>query len=342
MDQKKNKRVTIYDLATELNVSPSTVSRALKDHFSIGQKTTAAVKALAKKRGYRPNLIASNLRNQQTNTIGVLVPWLNRPFISTLISGVEESAQEAGYNVLIAQTRDSYEKEVINTKALFDCRVQAIIVSLAMETTDYGHFEDVIQQGTPVIFVDRVPSNFCGHQVMIDNYQTGHDATQHLINSGYQRIALLSGSLKQKIYQDRHAGYLAALKKNGIPVEEQLIGKSDRLTIEEGANLIAEMLKLPAPPDAVFSTNDSAAVGAMKHVQSIGLKVPEDIAFIGLNDDPVCTIITPNLSSMSHPAAEMGRLAVRQALEVITMPQESVGSTFMVRLNTQVVSRGSA
>ncbi|MBB4079594.1 LacI family transcriptional regulator [Lewinella aquimaris] len=342
MGQKNNKRVTIYDLAKELNVSPSTVSRALKDHTSIGQETTKAVKALAKQRGYRPNVLASNLRNQHSNTIGVLVPWVNRPFISTLISGIEESAQRAGYNVLIAQTQDSYETEVTNTKALVDSRVQALIVSLAMETTDYSHFNDAVRQGTPVVFVDRVPMNYRGNQVMIDNYQTGYDATQYLIDRGRKRIALFSGSLKQKIYRDRYDGYVAALRNNGIPIDESLIGNSHRLSIEEGTALIAGMLKLSVPPDAVFSTNDSAAIGAMKYVKSVGKRIPEDVAFIGMNDDPMCTIITPNLTSMSHPAAEMGRLALRQALEIITQPDAETNTAITVRLNTKVVPRASS
>lgn len=342
MKEKRNKRVTIYDLASELNVSPSTVSRALNDHFSIGSETTSAVKALAEKRGYRTNVLASSLRNQKSNTIGVLVPWINRPFISNLISGIEESAQKAGYNVLISQTRDSYAKEVANAKALFDSRVQVLIVSLAMETTEYSHFEEIIKQGTSVIFVDRIPNNYCGHQIMIDNFQTGFDATEHLIARGRKRIAIFSGSLRQKIYHERFSGYKAALEKNGIPFDEQLVGKSDRLTLEEGALLIEEMLTLSSPPDAVFSTNDSAAIGAMKYVQSAGLSIPQDMAFIGLNDDPVCTIVNPSLSSMSHPAEEMGEIAVRKALEGLTAPQENFESTFIVRLNTELVPRESS
>lgn len=342
MAKKQNKRVTIYDLATELNVAPSTVSRALKDHFSIGSETITAVKNLALKRGYRPNILASSLRNQQTNTIGVLVAWLNRPFQSSLIGGIEEAAREAGYNVIISQSQDSYEQEVANTKALFDCRVQAIIATLAMETTDYQHFEDVNNNGTPVVFVDRVPTNHSGHQVTIDNFKTALDATQHLIDQGYRKIALFSGSLHQQIYFDRQRGYLTALKNNGIEPDEKYIGLSNRLSIEEGYRLTEEMLQLPEPPRAIFSTNDSAAIGGIKCAKDKGLSIPEDLAFVGMNDDPLCTIIEPNLSSMSHPAAEMGRLAFRQALEIISMPDQSVQSTFMVRLNTELKKRASS
>jgi len=342
MQHKPNKRVTIYDLAQELNVSPSTVSRALNDHRSIGEVTTTRIKELAKSRGYRTNALASGLRSQKSKTIGILVPWINRPFISNLISGIEESAQAAGYTILISQTGDSSEREITNAKVLVDSRVQIMIVSLAMETTQYSHFEDIISQGTTVIFVDRIPKNYCGHQVLIDNYQTGFDATRHLIDLGRKRIAILSGSLKQKIYQDRYEGYVAALTESGLPVLEEFLGISDILTSEEGAVMIETMLQSTNPPDAVFSTNDSAAIGAMQYALARGLRIPEDLAFIGMNDDPVCTVMSPALSSMTHPAAEMGKIAVTKALEFLDLPDKSIPATFVVRLNTEVIARASS
>ena len=316
MTNKRKKQITIYDLATELNVAPSTVSRALKDHYSIGKETISAVKELALKRGYRTNTLASNLRKQQTTTIGVMVPWLNHPFISNLIFGIEDEARTAGYEVIISQSQDSYENEVANARAMFSSRVHALLVSLAMDTCEYGHLTEIMQSGTPVIFVDRVPRDIEGTRVMIDNSETARVATQHLIEQGCRRIALLGGARNQVIYRDREDGYRRALQENGIEIDERLILASNRLSQEEGYSFTQQIFEAGLKPDGIFSTMDIAAVGAMKYAHTAGIAIPDDLAVIGFNDDPVCEIIEPQLSSMSHPAADMGREALRQALEV--------------------------
>lgn len=334
------KSVTIYDLAAELNVSPSTVSRALKDHFSISKETINAVKELAKKRGYRPNGIAASLRKQQSNTIGVLVSWVNRPFISSLISGIEEAAREASFNVLISQSHDSLANEMANAKTLYDSRIHALIVSLAMETDSLEHFNELRDNGTPLVFVDRVPDEANCQKVVIDNFSTGFDATQHLIDQGCRRIAILTGNTNQHIYRERHRGYLEALRSNGLPVDEALVKEGCHQTIEEGSEFTQALLQLTNPPDGIFSTNDMAAVGAVKQAKSVGVHVPRDLAIIGLNDDPVCSIIEPQLSSMSHPAKEMGRLAVQRALQMAgSEPDEE---TPVLSLKTQVIARASS
>ncbi len=340
MSNKRKKQVTIYDLATELKVAPSTVSRALKDHFSIGKETITAVKELARKRGYRTNTLASSLRTQETNTIGVMVPYINHPFISNLISGIEGEARELGYNVIISQSQDSYENEVANAKALFASRIHVLIVSLAMETTNYDHLTEIIQSGTPVIFVDRVPQQVEGYRVMIDNFRTAREATQHLIDQGCRRIAFFGGARHQVIYHEREYGYRTALQENGIPIDEGLIHIFEHLTIEEGYRLTQKLFEGQHRPDGIFSTMDIAAVGAIKYAHSIGVKIPEDLAVIGFNDDPVCEIIEPQLSSMTHPAAEMGRKALRQALQIANPGATSTAR--MVNLDTNLVVRGSS
>ena len=339
MNKKRKKRVTIYDLATELNVAPSTVSRALQDHYSIGPDTRAAVKELARKRGYRTNTVAASLRTAKSNTIGIMVPWINRPFVSSLISGVEAAAQEAGYNVIISQSNDSYEKEVANVKTLLDSRVHVLLVSLAMETTDYTHLLEVEQAGTPVVYVDRVPTPLQGHRVMIDNFAAAAKATEHLLQQGCRRIALLSGALHQEIYRERRRGYLHALERHGIAVDENLIRVSSRLSVEEGMRIADELLHLGVPPDAIFSTNDGAAVGAIKLARQRGIRIPQELAIMGFNDDPVCEIIEPSLSSVTHPAALMGRQAVLEALRIADPEIET--AFLRSSLDTEVVIRAS-
>ena len=337
---KKKQGVTIYDIAEELNVSPSTVSRALKGHKSIGDKTKKAILSLAKKRGYQPNVIAASLRNNRTNTIGVIISWINRPFISSLISGVETAANEMGYNVIISQSHDSYENELANAQALFASRVEGLVVSLAMETTKYDHFQQFLNNDVPIVFVDRVPDTVHADKVVIDNYAAGFKATEHLIEQGCKRIAHIGGAQHRNVYKERQRGYLAALEQYKIPVDEQLIVNNDSLSAEEGTKISEFLLSLPNPPDGIFSANDTAAISAIRHARKLGIRIPEDLAIIGFNNDPVSTIIEPPLSTVSHPAIEMGKIAANQVIEHKNN-QEIVRSTNIV-LETEIIVRESS
>lgn len=312
----KNKReVTIYDIASELKVSPSTVSRALKDHASIGKEMIEAVKKVARERGYRPNNVAASLRKNSTDTIGVMVSWINRPFLSSLISGVEEVASKAGFNVIISQSQDRYKNEIINAKALYDNRISGLVVSLAMETTKYDHFIQFIRKDIPVVFVDRVSEECDTDKVVIDNYAAGFTATKHLIEQGCKRIAHLAGAQRRNVYRDRLEGYLNALKQYNLPIEENLIMYGETLSFEEGQKMTDYLLNLPEPPDAIFSANDTAAVSVIQYAKQKGIKVPDELAVVGFNNDPLSLIIDPPLTTVSHPAVEMGRIAARQIIK---------------------------
>lgn len=337
---KRKKEVTIYDLAQELKVSASTVSRALKDHPSIGKKTRIAIKQLARQRGYRLNKVAASLRNQQTNNIGILVSWLNRPFISSLISGVEAAARQAGYNVIISQSQDSYKNEVENVKALFESRICALIVSLGMETSSYDHFSRFIEHDIPLVFVDRIPVNFQAHKVMIDNFAAGFKATQHLVDQGCKRIAHIGGALHQSIYLERRGGYLEALRRNNLETDEDIVLQGDVLNAHEGRNLTAFLLNSSLPPDGIFFANDTAAVSAIQYAKSVNLDVPAKLAIIGFNNDPICTIIDPPLSSVEHPAMELGRTALEQILKIKTVKTALPFQTMV--LDTELVVRASS
>lgn len=340
---EKKKDLTIYDLAQELNVSPSTVSRALNDHASIGKKTKKAVQQLAKDRGYRPNTLASSLRANRSNTIGIMVSWINRPFISSLIAGIEAAARQAGYHVIISQSHDSTEMEVENLRALYNSRISALIVSLAMETTDYDHFEPFTNNGIPVVFVDRIPILKGVQKVQINNFKAAFEATEHLIEQGCRRIAHFGGAPHQSVYEDRRLGYLAALKTNDLEVDESLILEANTLSAEEGFRLSEQVMGLANPPDGIFCANDTAAVSAIQFAKSHGIRIPEDLAVIGFNNDPICQIIDPPLSSVHHPAVEMGKSAIDRALHMLDdnlSGQKS--STTRVILDTHVVVRASS
>lgn len=337
---KPQKEITIYDIARELNVSPSTVSRALKDHHSIGKKTKKAVLKLAQERGYQPNSIAASLRSNKTNTIGVIISWINRPFISSMISGVEIAANEAGYNVIISQSHDSFEQEVANAQALFTSRIEGLVVSLAMETKTYDHFEQFIKSGIPLVFVDRVADTLNSDKVLIDNYSAGFKATEHLIQQGCKRIAHMGGAHHRNVYNERRRGYEAALKQYGLEVDESLIKENDTLNAEEGLKMSQQLLSQPNRPDGIFSANDTAAVSAIQYARSQNIKIPEELAIIGFNNDPISTIIDPPLSTVSHPAIEMGKIAAMQVLDQ-KQHKEIVRSQTII-LETELLVRASS
>ena len=340
MAREKN-QITIYDLAREMGVSPSTVSRALNGHKSIGKKTANAVRQLAKKRGYAPNAFAASLRTNKSNNFGVLVSWINRPFISSLISGVESEARKSGYQTIISQSHDSMDLEIENLRALFESRVSALIVSLAVKTSDYSHFELFIQNNIPVVFVDRVPDLQHVRKVRIDNYQAALEATEHLVEQGCTRIAHFGGDINQPIYNERRLGYLAALKKHNLDVDESIILQSELLDATEGAQMSKQVLNLGKPPDGIFCANDRCAVSVIQEAKSQNLRIPTDLAVIGFNNDPVCEIIDPPLSSVIHPAVAMGQSAVQQILKVLdgnASPTDTLDTVF----NTSLVIRKSS
>jgi DNA-binding LacI/PurR family transcriptional regulator len=336
------KGVTIYDIAKELDVSPSTVSRALKDHHSIGKKTRKAVKEVANLRGYRPNQIASSLRNNKTNTIGVIISWINRPFISSVISGIEEEVNKAGYNVIISQSHDSFDHEVTNANALFNGRVAGLIVSLAMETKNYDHFKNYINNNVPVIFVDRVTDKLRADRIIIDNYKAAYDATSHLIDQGCKRIAHLGGQTIRNVYRERQAGFIDALKEHGLPVYDEYIINSS-LSAEEGTKASKELFSMKERPDGLFCANDTSAVSAIQEAKREGIKVPEELAVIGFNNDPISSIIEPQLSTVDHPAVEMGVISAKQILRRLNEENSGNINKFeTVIMDTNVLVRGSS
>ena len=337
----RKKEVTIYDLAKQLNYSPSTISRALNNHKSIGKKTTKEIQKAAELLGYRPNSIAASLRSNKSKTIGILIARINSPFMSTLISGIEDAARKAKYNVLISQSNESYENEVRNAKALYDSRVGGLIVSLAMETQNTDHFRQFTDKGIPVVFVDRVPQVFNSYRVIIDNYSAGFKATKHLIDQGCKRIAYFAGSTHINVYNLRLKGYRDALEQSGLEVNEEHIISLKTLSLEEGMAATEKLLTSPNPPDGIGSANDIAAVGAILCAKKFGIKVPDELAVIGFNDDPVASIVEPALSTVSHPARKMGELSTQRILEHSAAGLET-GISEITMLDTEIIVRDSS
>lgn len=303
-----NKEVTIYDLAERLNLSPATVSRALNDDPVVKKKTRKAIHEAAKELGYRKNTFARNLRSQRTNTIGVLVHELKSNFITSVLAGVEKVTTEAGYDLIIAHSSESFEKEAANALNLFHKRVDGLIASLASNTENLDHFNPFNEKNIPVVFFDRVEENTNSTKVIIDNYTCGYKATQHLIEQGCKRIVLVTSDLRRNVYGQRHQGYADALAGAGIAYDESLVLIKD-LSEQCGVEAALEILRMDQRPDGAFITNDFSAAVCMQTLKDHGIRVPEDIALVGFNDDAISKIIEPQLTTIRYPGTEMGELA---------------------------------
>lgn len=309
----KQKEVTIYDLATALNISIATVSRALKNDPVVSKKTKKKIFDLAEQMDYRTNHFARNLRVQQTNTIGMLVPKLNSNFINAVLAGVEQVTTEAGYDLIIAHSSESYKKEVANAKNLFEKRVDGLIASLSFDTKNLDHFKPFKDKGVPVIFFDRVEQEGNNTVVVIDNQKCGFQATQHLIEQGCKRILHITSSLKRNVYSLRFKGYKEALAENGIPFDESLLMIND-LSEKAGIDSAMQVLKMDPMPDGAFITNDFMAAVFMRTLKQHGINIPADIAVVGFNNDAIGKLIEPALSTINYPGIDVGEVAARNLI----------------------------
>jgi len=311
MQQEKD--ITIYDIARQLDISAATVSRALKDHKAVNKNTKKKIFDLAKQLGYRSNNFASNLRNQHTKTIGVIIHELNSHFITSVLAGIEKITTEAKYDLIIGHSSETYKKEIANAHNLFHKRVDGLIVSLAYDTTDLSHFDPFIKKRIPVIFFDRVDENSQGTRVIIDNYKAGYEATRHLAEQGCKRIAHVTASLKRNVYADRLKGYKDALEAHHLHFTNSLLFVND-LSEEESIKTARHVVTMKPRPDGIFITNDFCAAVMMQVFKDSGLRIPEDIAVVGFNNDVVSKIVTPKLTTINYPGVEMGEIVARNLI----------------------------
>jgi len=315
----KFNQVTIKDIARELGISPSTVSRALKDHPDISSDTKKAVNELAEKLNYQPNIVALSLRQRKTNTIGVIIPELVHFFFSTVISGIESVAYEAGYNVILAQSNESYQREVIALKALFNSRVDGMLLSVSRETTNFDHIESIISKGVPIVFYDRMYNNPNTSKVIVDDYIGAKEAVFHLIDQGCKRIAHLVGAPSLIITKDRLRGYQDALNEKELELKENYTIICPSGSFEEGKKATKKLLALATLPDAIFAGNDPMAMGAMMAIKEKGLKIPQDIAVVGFSNWFFGELMDPSLTTVDQPGFEMGQEAARLLIRQIEM-----------------------
>jgi LacI family transcriptional regulator len=337
---KPKKDVTIYDIAQKLALSSATVSRGLQDHPAINKNTRKKIQEAAKELGYRHNTFASSLRKQRTNTIGVIVHELNSNFITSVLAGIEKVTTEAGYDLIIAHSSESYEKEAANALNLFHKRVDGLIASLAFDTKGLDHYHSFEEKGIPVIFFDRVEEKSESTKVIIDNYKCGYQATQHLIEQGCRRIVLVTANLKRNVYAQRHKGYTDALFDNNIPYNKEWVLIKD-LSEQCGVEAALQIMKMKPLPDGAFITNDFSAAVCMQTLKEHGIQIPADIAVVGFNNDAISKIIEPQLTTIHYPGIDMGEIAARNLINHLT-GQANIKHTNTIVVRSELIIRKSS
>jgi LacI family transcriptional regulator len=336
---KKKGEVTIYDISRFLNISASTVSRGLNNNPLVRKEVRRKIVQVADEMGYQPNKFASSLRLKRTRTLGVVIPRIDSHFMSTVISGMEKVAKLEGYQLLISQSEESVSLEAENIQALFNSRVDGFLVSLSSETENLNHFQHVFRKNIPILFFDRI---FCHSNcicVVIDNFRSGYDATQHLIDQGCRKLATVTGNLNRNVYNDRLQGFKQALSDNSVPYDEDLLIVSN-LGYSSGELIVRELMKREAMPDGIFAANDSSAVSIICELKKAGYRIPEDIAVVGFNDDPVSKVIEPNLTTVHYPGREMGEIAASTMIKILEGTQFENVSTII--LNSELKVRQSS
>jgi len=323
-----------------LNISAAAVSKALHDDPRISAKTKKAVKEAAKKLNYQPNHLASALRNGKSNLVGVIVPRTNSNFFSSVIENIEEVLNKEGYNIIITQSNESYKKECNNIDALLFTQVDGIIASMANETTKLDYYEKIKTSGIPLILFDRGENDLNVDYIGIDDYKSSHVIVDHLVNQGCKRIAHISGFKRTRIFNNRIKGYIDAIKKHNLPMDDELLIESS-LTMENGRERMLQLLSLEERPDAVYVAGDYAALGALQVLNEQQIKVPDEIALVGFGNEPFTNMVTPKISSIKQHSKEIGKLAAKTFLALVK--KENLSQSLQKQiLNAQLIVRDSS
>lgn len=329
--------VTIKDIARELGISPSTVSRALKDHPDISQATRDAVNELAERWNYRPNPIAISLKSGSSKTIGVIIPDIVHYFFSTVISGIEDVVYQRDYNMILCQSNEMWEHEVKNIKTLLSSRVEGILASLSKTTSDLGHYRSILDKDIPLVFYDRVADELKTDSVVIDDETGSYKAVIHLLRTGKKRIVHLAGPMQLAIARNRLNGYLRAMKEYRLTPSEEDIVKCD--DIKSAERLIPGLLKRIPRPDAFFAVNDLTAAQTLMIVKRHGLRIPEDAAIVGFTNSQIATLTDPALTSVDQKGFEIGQTAARLLIDRIENRRLPVQNKI---ITSELVVRGSS
>lgn len=338
----KGTNVTIKDIAEKLGISVSTVSRALRDVHDINPETKKRVLDLAESLDYQPNQVALSLVKSRTKTLGVLVPSIGYSFFTSVLQGIESEAAKAGYSLLLCQSNEILDKEKANIRNLLRSQVDGFIISLSNNKNDEEHLQKLINKGIPTVIFDRYSDTMECNKVIIDNKIASKEAVQHLIDSGCKKVAMLAGPPHLHISNERILGYKEALKEAGLRFSPHYITHCDFSLKNVPENIESFWKKTSVKPDGIFAVSDRIAIAAINTLKKLGVKVPDDVAIIGFNDDPISAMFTPSLSSVVQPTFEIGQEVVKLLLEQINRPEHLGFSYRTTVLSTKLAIRESS
>jgi len=331
--------ITIKDIAKALNLSTSTVSRALRGSYEINTETKKMVLEYAEKMNYHPNPIALSLKENRSKAIGVIVPEIANNFFSQAINGIEAVAYDRGYHVVIFQSHESYERERSNIQHLVGRKVDGVLISLSGQTTEVEHLQEIQKRGVPLVVFDRISNDIISNKVIADNFQGAYEATEHLILSGRKRIAHITSPSLLYTTNERLEGYKAALAKYDIPFNESLV-RYCGFEPEDAKQVIFEILETQKP-DAIFTASDRLALDSFAAVKAKGIQIPEQVAFIGFTNLGVAHLLDPPLSTIVQPAFAIGKTAAEMLLDTIENKQSNA-AVKTIKIPTEVNLRTSS
>lgn len=334
--------ITIKDIARKLGISPSTVSRALKDNPEINIETKKKVWKVAKELDYEPNTIALSLRQNKTNTIGVILPEIVHFFFSTVISGIEEVAYANGYNVIISQSNENHEREISDTRAIYNHRVDGILACISKETGSLDHFIAIQDKGIPLVFFDREVHEIDASKVIVDDLDGGYQATKHLLEKGRRKLIHFSGPENLSISKKRILGFIKAHEERGLTVSPNQIITCASGEQEEAGRLVDDLIKHKVPFDGLFAVNDLAAFGALLSLKKHGIRVPEDISVVGFSNWQFSQFVAPALTTIDQPGYLMGQKATELLLREITMKENEFIEPTSIVLPVSLIERQSS
>ncbi|MVO09021.1 substrate-binding domain-containing protein [Flavobacterium sp. TP390] len=335
------RKVTLKQIAKELDVSISTVSKSLKNSPEISEDTRLKVQAFAKLYNYKPNNIALSLKNKKTKTIGIIIPEIVHHFFATVISGIEQVANEQGYNVIVCLSDESFDKEVINLEMLANGSTDGFIMSLSKETQqkkDFHHLQEVINQGMPIVMFDRVANEILADKVIIDDLLAAYQAVNFLIEEGRKKIALITTVDYVSVGKLRTEGYIKALKDHNLPIDENIILKIEDI---DNCSDVIEKLIAEQKIDSVFAVNELFAVVAIKEALKKGIKIPEELSVIAFTDGIISKFSTPTITTVSQNGVKMGRKAAEMLIERLEAEDEEEERYRTEVIETNLISRES-
>ena len=337
----KISKITITDIARELNITAATVSRALNDHPGISDTTRQTVKATAARLNYRPNKVASSLRLGKSNIIGVIIPSAETNFFGSVVHGIEKVANENNYNVLIYQSNELYEFEKKGIQTFLQSQVDGVLASISKETINLDHYSEIRNRGIPLILFDRTNDKLGVSTVEVDDFAGAFQATKHLIGNGCRRIAHIAGQQHVNIFNLRLKGYIEALNVHGIVLDDDLISFG-KVSVESGRECMKKLLEGPVLPDAVFAVEDFTALGAIQAIKAAGLRIPDDIAIIGFANEAFGEYLTPSLSTVNQQTVTMGEEAARLMFEYLRGELQVDMKPKKIILTPQLICRESS